>query len=188
MTGITQFQGDYVNMTRLVMLMAKVHGGVVLIETHKRFAIVWTIQSRAFRISHALCWAADQCKTSLRFMYITGCCHFLFCWLFANIFFFLALTSSRQADNVDAFATSIRLFATGYSVLHSLIPFYNFLWSAKEVLRGMYYTAALMAHSCVVNAQISIDFQSQMTVKATVPIQEGETASIVFIFWKPLNF
>lgn len=55
------------------------------------------------------------------------------------------------------------------------------------MLRGMYYTAALMAHSCVVNAQISIDFQSQMTVKATVPIQEGETASS-FHFLKTSEF
>jgi hypothetical protein len=30
-----------------------------------------------------------------------------------------------------------------------------------------------MAHSCVVNAQISIGNDSQMTVKATVPIREG---------------
>lgn len=33
--------------------------------------------------------------------------------------------------------------------------------------------ASLMAHSCVVNAQISITSDWQMFVKATVPIQEG---------------
>ena len=47
------------------------------------------------------------------------------------------------------------------------------LLSAQEVLRGTFYMASLMAHSCVVNAQISIGNDSQMTVKATVPIQEG---------------
>ena len=50
---------------------------------------------------------------------------------------------------------------------------------AQEVLRGTFYMASLMAHSCVVNAQISIGNDSQMTVKATVPIQEGKNTNIL---------
>lgn len=48
------------------------------------------------------------------------------------------------------------------------------LFKAREVLRGTFYQASLMAHSCAANAQIAIGTDTQMVVRATVPIKEGE--------------
>ena len=60
------------------------------------------------------------------------------------------------------------------------ITFCSF-FPAREVLRGTYYMASLMAHSCIVNAQISISNDSQMTIKATVPIREGSMQTITLL-------
>ena len=50
----------------------------------------------------------------------------------------------------------------------------NPLLSTVEVLRASYHQAALMAHSCVANAQISIGADHQMVVRAQVPIHRGD--------------
>jgi len=54
----------------------------------------------------------------------------------------------------------------------------NPLLNTVEVLRGSYYQAALMAHCCVANAQISIGADYQMVVRAQVPIRQGEAICI----------
>lgn len=42
------------------------------------------------------------------------------------------------------------------------------LLTSQEVLRGSYYQAALMAHSCLANAQISIGVDHMMVIRAQV--------------------
>ena len=50
----------------------------------------------------------------------------------------------------------------------------NLARERREVLRGTFYLASLMAHSCVVNVQLSFRNDTTMVVKSTVPIEEGE--------------
>jgi len=54
----------------------------------------------------------------------------------------------------------------------------NPLLSTVEVLKASYFEAAMMAHSCVANAQISIGADHQMVVRAQVPIHRGDTIYI----------
>ncbi|KAK4012902.1 hypothetical protein OUZ56_025152 [Daphnia magna] len=71
---------------------------------------------------------------------------------------------------IDVNSFEIRIEQTDRRHDHQEQPLSN----SNEVLRGTFYVASLMAHSCIANAQISMSNDSQMTVKATVPIQEGE--------------
>lgn len=88
------------------------------------------------------------------------------------MYMYSSLISYNQIIENPTLLLSIKMLCFIY--ISSLYCFhFELLLSAQEVLRGTFYMASLMAHSCVVNAQISIGNDSQMTVKATVPIREG---------------
>lgn len=44
----------------------------------------------------------------------------------------------------------------------------------EDCLRGLYLTPALMAHDCLCNTHLSVDDDFMMTIRASLPINEGD--------------